>query len=99
MAKQKIIQIKWLKIQIYYCIMEKRENKESDEPDSRAGARLLWQPYSLGAECVLRFTSVAAKRVPPALSNPLEGFCFIGHTFYKAKKEPPTSLMQGSPMP
>ena len=54
MAKQKIIQIKWLKIQIYYCIMEKRENIESDEPDSRAGARLLWQPYSLSAECDLR---------------------------------------------
>lgn len=54
-------------------------NKESGDPDSRAGAWSLKRPYFLSAKC--------AYLIKRGTLSP-EGFCFIGQIFYETKKEP-----------
>ena len=70
---------------LYYNEKDMLKNKESGEPDSRAEARLLQQPYFLSAKC-----AYPIKR--GTLSCP-EGFLCNRSTFLLHKKWHPESLI------
>lgn len=65
---------------LYYNEKDMLKNKESGEPDSRAEARLLQQPYFLSAECASCPEGLLCNRNTFLLYNKYPDMSIVYHT-------------------